>query len=239
MSRYGRICGVRPVVAGLTPKSACHLTGLPSKGEPVRYRPMISEKFIYIGALFNLMGSSTYAVSTVRGHTKPNRVSWFVWSLAAFVAFSAQVSQGVGLRSLTTFMVGFGPLVIFLVSFVNRKSYWRVTKFDLACGGFSLLALVLWQVTGIGNVAIALSIAADVLATVPTLRKGFKYPASEHPLPFLTGFLSAGITLLTLKAWSFSSGGFALYILLVSGALFALVYFKLGSVIRERFRTHS
>lgn len=195
---------------------------------------MISEKFIFVGAAFNLIGGSTYAVSTYRGRTKPNRVSWFVWSLAAFVAFSAQISQHVGLRSLTTFMVGFGPLVVFLVSFVNKESYWKVTRFDLWCGAFSISALVLWRITGIGNVAIALSILADVLATVPTLRKGFANPGTEHPLPFLTGCISAGITLLTLNRWSFSNGGFALYILLISATLFVLVYFKLGTVIRAR-----
>lgn len=194
---------------------------------------MISEKFIYVGAFFNLIGGSTYAMSTLRGRTKPNRVSWFVWSLAAFVAFSAQLSQHVGLRSLTTFMVGFGPLVIFLVSFVNKESYWKITTFDLLCGAFSLCALVLWRITGIGNVAIALSIVADILASLPTLKKGFQNPATEHPLPFLTGAISATITLLTLKTWSFASGGFASYILLVSLTLFVLVRFELGSAIQS------
>ena len=198
---------------------------------------MIDEKFIYLGALFNLVGGTTYAVSTLRGRTRPNRVSWFVWSLAAFVAFSAQISQGVGLRSLTTFMVGFGPLMVFLASFVNKESYWKITRFDLACGALSLFALVLWAITGIGNVAIALSIVADVFATLPTLKKGFQHPGTEHPLPFLTGAISATITLLTLKAWSFSNGGFALYILLVSLTLFTLVQFQLGKVVGARSAT--
>src|ERR1700712_4671938 len=181
---------------------------------------MISDKFVILGAGFNLVGSSAYALSTLRGRTRPNRVSWFVWSLAAFVAFSAQLSQHVGIRSLMTFMVGFGPLMIFLASFVNRKSYWRVTKFDLLCGALSLFALILWQITGVGNQAIALSIAADVLATVPTLTKAYENPSTEHALPFLTGFISAALTLLTLKTWSFAAGGFALYILVCSILIF-------------------
>jgi hypothetical protein len=195
---------------------------------------MISDKFVYLGALFSLVGSSTYALSTLRGRTRPNRVSWFVWSLAAFVAFSAQLSQHVGIRALMTFMVGFGPLMIFLASFVNKKSYWRITRFDLLCGVLSLFALVLWRITGVGNVAIALSIGADVLATLPTLKKAFENPSTEHPLPFLTGFISAGLTLLTLNTWSFASGGFALYILLCSIVLFALVRFRLGNLVRAR-----
>jgi hypothetical protein len=195
---------------------------------------LISDKFVIVGALFNLAGSSAYAISTIKGRTRPNRVSWFVWSLAAFVAFSAQVSQGVGLRALMTFMVGFGPLLIFLASFVNKKSYWKLTRFDLLCGALSLLALVLWQITGVGNIAIALSIAADVLATAPTVRKSFEHPDSEHPLPFLTGFVSSAIVLLTLESWSFADAAFALYILLCSALLFTLIRFRIGTLIRTR-----
>jgi hypothetical protein len=195
---------------------------------------MISDKFVIVGAAFNLVGSSAYALSTMRGHTRPNRVSWFVWSLSAFVAFSAQLNQHVGLRSLMTFMVGFGPLMIFLASFVNRKSYWRLTRFDLLCGALSLFALVLWRLTGVGNVAIALSIGADVLATLPTLKKSFENPSTEHALPFLTGFISAVITLLTLNTWSFASGAFPLYILLCSAITFTLVQFRVGTVVRAR-----
>jgi hypothetical protein len=195
---------------------------------------MISDKFVIVGALFSLVGSSTYALSTLRGRTRPNRVSWFVWSLAAFVAFSAQLSQHVGLRALMTFMVGFGPLMIFLASFVNKKSYWKITRFDLLCGALSLFALVLWRITGVGNVAIALSIGADVLATLPTLKKSYENPSTEHALPFLTGFISAAITLLTIKDWTFASGAFAGYILLCSALIFSLVQFKLGTVMRAR-----
>jgi hypothetical protein len=195
---------------------------------------MISVNFVIVGAGFNLVGSSAYALSTLRGRTRPNRVSWFVWSLAAFVAFSAQLSQHVGLRALMTFMVGFGPLMIFIASFVNKKSYWRVTRFDLVCGALSLFALILWQITGVGNVAIALSIAADVLATIPTVKKSFDEPSSEHSWPFLTGFISSGLTLLTLKTWSFADGGFALYILMCSALIFSLVQFRIGTLVRAR-----
>jgi hypothetical protein len=193
---------------------------------------LISDKFVILGALFNLVGSSAYALSTVRGRTRPNRVSWFVWSLAAFVAFSAQLSQHVGLRSLMTFMVGFGPLMIFLASFVNKESYWKITRFDLLCGGLSLFALVLWRITGVGNVAIALSIGADLLATLPTLKKSFENPSTEHSIPFLTGFISAAITLLTSNSWSFARVAFPLYILLNSALVFTLVQFSVGTVIR-------
>lgn len=195
---------------------------------------MINEKFVFVGAALNLMGSSTYAWNTFKGKTKPNRVTWFLWALAPLIAFSAQINQGVGIQSLMTFMVGFGPLMVFTASFLNKKAFWEISKLDIVCGVLSIFALILWAITGKGNVAIALSIAADLLAAVPTLIKSYKVPDTEHPDVFRNGALSAGITLLTIKTWTFANFGFALYILLICLTLYGLIRFKLGKLITRQ-----
>lgn len=189
---------------------------------------MINEKFVLVGALLNLLGSTTYAFNTLKGKTKPNRMTWFLWALAPLIAFSAQINEGVKWESIMTFMVGFGPLIIFLTSFVNRKAYWKITKFDIGCGLLSVMALVLWLVTGTGLVAIIFSILADLIAGIPTLVKAYKQPETEHHSVFRNGALSATITLLTIQTWSFANYGFALYILLICLTLYVLIRFKLG-----------
>ena len=189
---------------------------------------MINEKFVLLAALLNLMGSGTYALNTIRGKTKPNRVTWFLWALAPLIAVSAQLAEGVTWAALMTFMVGFGPLLIFIASFVNRKAYWKITKLDIVCGAISLLALVLWLVTGKGLLAITFSILADLIAGVPTLVKAFNEPETEHHSVFRNGALSATITLLTIKEWTFANYGFAVYILIICLTLYTLIKFKVG-----------
>jgi len=186
---------------------------------------MLNQHFVLLGAVFNITGSSSYVIATLKGKTKPNRVSWFLWATAPIIAFSAEIKSGVGLTSLMTFMVGFGPLLVFLASFVNRKSVWKLTKLDIACGILSVLAIILWKVTGTGNIAIALSIAADLLAGVPTIIKSYIVPESESYWAFLCGAISAAITLLTIKVWTFANAGFPVYILLICLLLFVLIRF--------------
>lgn len=195
---------------------------------------MIDEKFILVGVLFNLVGSATYAIATVKGKTKPNRVTWFLWAVAPLIAFSAQLKEGVGWPVIMTFMVGFGPLIIFLASFVNKKAYWQITKLDIVCGAISVLALIFWLVTGTGVVAIVFSIIADLLAGVPTLIKAFQAPETEHHGVFRNGAISAAITLLTIRHWSFAKAAFAVYILLICLVLYVLIRFKLGKLIVRR-----
>ena len=186
---------------------------------------MIDEHFVIFGALLNLIGSSTYAYATLKGRTKPNRVTWFLWALAPLIAFSASVKDGVGLPSLMTFMVGFGPLIIFLSSFVNRKAFWEISKLDIACGVISVLALMLWLITGSGPIAILFSIIADLIAGVPTLIKAYKAPETENYSVFLFGAISAAITLLAINKWEFSYYGFPLYIFAICVVLFVLIKF--------------
>jgi len=195
---------------------------------------MIDEKFVLVGAVLNLMGSTTYAWNTLKGRTKPNRVTWFLWALAPLIAFTAQINEGVGLQALMTFMVGFGPLMIFIASFLNKKASWQITKLDITCGVLSVFALVLWAITGNGTIAIVFSILADLLAGIPTLIKSYKAPETEHSDAFRNGALSAAITLLTIQTWTFVNYGFALYILLICITLYALIRFKLGEVISAR-----
>ncbi len=183
---------------------------------------MIDDRFVFFAISLNAIGSISYVMATVRGLTRPNRVTWFLWALAPMVAFAAQLDEGVGKQALLTFMVGFGPLLILIASFVNPQSQWKVTRFDLICGGLSLLGLALWLVTREGWVGIALAIAADALAGVPTVRKAWTNPETEHPLVFLLAATSAAITLLTLDTWSFESAAFAVYILVICGLLAAL-----------------
>lgn len=181
---------------------------------------MLDERFVYVAAILNVTGSTSYVIATLRGRTKPNRVTWFVWSFAPMVAFGAEVDEGVGAQSVMTFMVGFGPALIFLASFINPHSSWRLTPLDILCGILSAIAIGVWLFAGHGLAAIALTITADALAGFPTVIKAYRHPQSESPWVYWLAASSASITLLTVDDWNLAHYGFPVYIL-VSCALIA------------------
>jgi hypothetical protein len=186
---------------------------------------VIPVQFVFVAAALSGVGLTSYVVATLRGTARPNRVTWFLWSLAPLIAFAAELSQGVGLQSLMTFVVGFGPAVVLAASFVSRHGSVRLTRFDLSCGSLSLVALAMWRITGQGDVAIAFSVAADLLAGVPTIRKAYRDPASESWPAFACSGLSAAITLLTITTWTFAAAAFPVYILCGSTLLTVLIRF--------------
>jgi hypothetical protein len=177
---------------------------------------MINPLFIFFGAFLQVLGSWGYFIKTLKGEVKPNKVTWFLWFVAPTLAFTAQISQGVGLVSLTTFVAGFIPLIIFLASFFNKSANWKLEKRDLLCGILSIVGLVLWLLTRIGNLAIFLSISASFLASFPTLVKAYKFPNTESSTIYIIGAVTSVIALLTLTKWNFQYYAFPLYLLLIN-----------------------
>ena len=140
-----------------------------------------------------------YVRDTLLGRVQPNRVTWLLWAAGPLIAFGVEIDAGVGLRALIALSTGLGPLVVFAASFVNPRAYWRTTRLDWACGVVALAALVCYLVTREGVTALALSLAADALAGVPTIRKAWAHPATERVNVYLGSLLNASITLLTIQ----------------------------------------
>src|SRR5581483_5835501 len=103
-----------------------------------RAAPMIDVHFVILGAVITAAGLVAYIRATLRGVTQPNRVTWLLWALAPLLAFAVEIHEGVGLQSLMTFTVGFGPLLVFLASFRSAGAVWEIRPLDYVCGALSL-----------------------------------------------------------------------------------------------------
>jgi hypothetical protein len=186
---------------------------------------MLDPRFVFLAAAIDLAGTAAYARDTLLGHTKPNRVSWLLWTVAPLIGFFAQISQGVGLIAVLTFVIAFGPFLVLAASFINKQSYWKITTFDLACGGISVLALILWLATGQGVIAILLSMVADFTAGIPTVVKSYTNPETESSGAYFAGIFSAGITFFTIRNWNVATYAFPVYLFVMCAILFMLVKF--------------
>jgi hypothetical protein len=198
---------------------------------------MINENFIYLALLIDFLGGISYFIYTLQGKVQPNRVTWVLWGIIPLIAFLAQIKQSVGIQSLFTLIIGITPFLVFAASFVNKKSSWQINKIDILCGILSLLGIILWVVTGVGNIAIIFSILADLMAGIPTLVKSFYNPESENYLAYLATGIASIITLLTIRIWNFQTFAFSLYILIICLLFILFIKFKLGKIILKKL-TH-
>jgi len=183
---------------------------------------MIPEWCIGFAIALRLMSGGRYAWGVFNGRARPNPVTWFLWGSTAMVAFAAQLNEGVGAQALVTFVLGLGPLTVALLATVRGHLRAHLTPFTFVCAAITLGGIFLWQVTSDATFAIVCSIVADIAASLPTLRKGYKDPSSEYALPYFLSMCSMVITLLTITTWNFQTYAFPLYMLLINCVLFAM-----------------
>jgi hypothetical protein len=193
---------------------------------------VINVNFVYLGSAVSALGGLVYLRDTLRGTTQPNRVTWLLWAVAPLLAAAVEFNEGVGLRTLTTFMLGFLPLLIFAASFHNRSAVWKIGRLDYVCGALSVAGTLGWLVTRSGVVAIVAAIAADFLAGAPTLAKSWTSPESETVWGYVGALVSTVILLLTVTTWTTSVAAFPTFIVVMASVEVVLVGARPGPRLR-------
>jgi hypothetical protein len=133
-------------------------------------------------------------------------------------------------------MVGFMPLLVFIGSFHNPASVWKIRRIDYACGAMSVVGTLSWLVTRNGILAISAAIAADFMAGVPTLTKSWTHPETETVHTYIGAVISMVIVLLTIENWTFDVAAFPAFIVLMGSVEVVLVGLKPGPRFRARRR---
>ena len=176
-------------------------------------------------ALISIAGGAAYIRDTISGKTTPNLVSWSMWAVAPLIGTAAAVASNADLwATIRIFLAGFLPLLVVIASFFNRNSFWRLTVFDLVCGGFSLLALIIWGVVNSPKTAILLSAVGDGFAAMPTIVKAWKFPETETGTVYIASLLSVILVIPSIPTWNIENSAFQIYLLVVNILLVCSVY---------------
>jgi hypothetical protein len=177
-----------------------------------------------VGAAVSSIGILGYLRNTLKGTSKPNRVSFLILGISPMIAVAAALADGVTWAVVPTFMSGIGPLLIFAASFLNPNAYWKLRRFDYVCGFFSVLALFLWAITAEPLIAIIFAVVDDALACIPTLVKAWSHPHTETGWSYLLALFSALTGYAALQSGAPSEYIFTTYLVIANTSLFLVSY---------------
>ena len=180
---------------------------------------MIPEYFAVIGAVIASVGGFYYLVETIRGKTKPNRVTWLLWGLFPMIIFVAQRAQGVEGLSWASFAAGLTPFLILLASFINKEAYWKTEPRDYYLMAAAIAGIVLWAATDNPNLAIVFSLVADIFAGLPTFIKAYRYPETESSVAYAISTFGFGLSILAIQTYTFETYAFVIYLFAMNGLL--------------------
>lgn len=171
---------------------------------------------VILWAIVSLTWCFFYLKDTIKGLTKPNRVSRLMRAIAPMIASGAALYNGAHWAVLPIFMSWFWPFLIFIASFANKKSYRKLEKMDYICGISSALALLLRRITKEPAIATIFAILSDGFAAIPTLVKGWKYPETETVLGFVGGLFSSFTAIFAFRSSNFTEIAFPIYLMVMN-----------------------
>lgn len=180
---------------------------------------MLPADFIFLAIGLRLASGASYLYATWHGKARPSLVSWSFWSLTALIAFVIELSKGSGRGALITLAIGISPLAVCIAALYRRTAVTELTRLDKWCIALTLAGIALWLSSKNPLTMLYMSIVADVCSNLPTLRKAYRAPHTEHATAYALTITSMTVALLTISDWRLMNWLFSAYILAINVAI--------------------
>lgn len=170
-----------------------------------------------IAALTLSLGANIpYIIEILRGQVKPERISWFLWTLLGLTYyFSALFADG---ATWFTFGELIGPVIILILALkfgVGGRSRFDLISLVVALIAFALLFIVEGVLIGL-----LLALIVDGIGAMLTIRKLFKDPSSESKWFWGIGAVSGVLAVLSLDTYNVETLLFPVYVIILSSFIF-------------------
>ena len=184
----------------------------------------MKEIFAVVAALLAIAGNLPYLIDIVRGRVKPHPYTWFVWSIVSCIIFFGQIAKGAGIGALPTGASEIFTVIIFLFSL--RYGFKGVTRTDTVFLILALLGLVPWIITKDPTLSVVTAVSIDLIAFVPTLRKTWKYPATETPILYGSNVLRHILALFSLQAYNVATTLHSIAMIITNTVMTGIILFR-------------
>ena len=174
-----------------------------------------------LAGLISLLGFAPYLVEVVRGKTRPNRATWWIWSVVGAMLCASYYASGARHTVWVPVSYVIGPLLTALFALRYGEGGWDC--FDRVCLGASLCSLLVWWLARSPLLALAANIGLDMLGALPTIRKTCHEPEAESLLSWTIFLVADALNLCALGAWSPATALYPVYLFMLAAVLVALM----------------
>ena len=180
----------------------------------------MAELFAILSGAVVIVGGPPYLIDILKRKTKPQRTTWFIWSVQGVIAFGSQVGLGAHWSLVFAGMNAAGNLAVFLLSLhYGVGGGWR--RLDIAALVIACVGLAVSLIIKAPLIALLGVIVADFAGLVPTLRKTFLIPKSETTITWLALGTSSLLAIFSVGSWRFSLLLYPLYLAIANYAVLA------------------
>jgi len=137
----------------------------------------MTQLFGYLSGIIVFLGTLPYLRDIFRKTTKPQRSTWFIYSVLGSISFFSQAARGATFSLWLTGVDTLSVMIIFLLSL--RFGVGGFSKKDYRTLLAAAVGLIAWYLTQEAAIALYLVIGIDALGTYLTVEKAYQDPGSE------------------------------------------------------------
>ena len=175
----------------------------------------------WIAGILSLLAFLPYIVAILRGQTRPNRATWWIWTTTGLVLGASYYSSGADTTMWVPVSYVIGPLLTAALAIRYGEGGW--SRLDRGCLLGAGTGLLLWWLFDSPVVALITTLGVDFSGAVPTIRKAYLAPHTEDRLAWALFIAGNTFNLLAVDRWEFAIAVYPVYMFLASGSISALV----------------
>jgi len=177
----------------------------------------MNQLFGYLSGIFIILGFIPYIKDILLGKTKPERATWFIYTVLSSIAFFSQLAKG---ATFSLWLTGIDTLaVVAIFVFSIKYGVGGFSKKDAIALFVAALGLVAWYYSKEAAVALYLVIGIDAIGTYLTLDKTYKNPTSETRIAWLLSAIAGIFAMFAVGSFNIILLSYPFYIFLANGAV--------------------
>jgi hypothetical protein len=175
-----------------------------------------------IAGILTLTGFIPYWRAIVQRKTRPNRTSWWIWTIVGIIIAVSYRASGAESTMWVPITYVIGPFCTALLAIKFGEDGW--TKLDTICLIGVGIGLILWGMYRSPYLTLGLNIGIDFLGALPTIRKSIRDPFSEDLFSWLLFALANIINLLAVDLWAWQIVVYPIYMVLITTTIFGYLW---------------
>jgi len=170
-----------------------------------------------VAGIVSLIAFIPYILAILRGETKPNRATWWIWTIVGFMLGASYFSSGAKHTIWVPVSYIIGPFTVAILSIKYGEGGW--TRFDRYCLFGTGMSVILWWIFSSPLIALLINLFIDFLGALPTIRKAYHKPESENHIAWILFFGGNIINLFAVEKWTFTIAVYPIFMFLLSGLI--------------------
>jgi hypothetical protein len=181
--------------------------------------------FGVLAGIVSILDAIPYARDVIRRTTRPQRATWFIWSMLAIVALASQLADG---ATWSIVMVATQAMVTTLVLLLSiRHGEGGLSPLDLTAVAIATLGVLGWFVFSTPVIATACVVFADTLGVALMLPKTWREPSSETFTTFALASAAGLLSALAVASLDASLLLYPVYFFVANGLIASIIVIRI------------